>query len=88
MCQFTIHLVETRNRVRYIASHLELFTYDLINCESWEDKLEAKFMSGIQGIPSKKILTPVAAVKASLHDPFFSFDLAHSRNSGVIGWET
>ena len=34
------------------------------------------------------MLTPVAAAKASFHDPVVSLDLAHSLNRGVKGCDT
>ena len=37
---------------------------------------------------SKKMLTPVAAVKASCHEPLASRDLVHSFNSGAMGCDT
>ena len=62
-----------------------MLTYDLIDCKSWEYKLQAEFTSVTQAIPSKTMLTPVAAAKAYFHDPVDSLDLAHSLDSGIIG---
>ena len=48
------HVVETRNCVRYTTSGFKMLTYNLINCESWEHKLQAKRTLGMRGMLGRK----------------------------------
>ena len=38
--QFTHHLVETFDYIRYTVTHFQTFTNDPINCDSWERELQ------------------------------------------------
>ena len=43
--QFTRHLVETLNRIRYAVYRFEAFTYDLVDCDPGKCELQTNNVS-------------------------------------------
>ena len=80
--QFTVHLVETFDCIRYAIGHFEMVAESTIDRESRGCKLQTNAASG-PGILKKEILTFKEAAKASLHEPLVNFNFAHSLKSGT-----
>ena len=82
--QFTVHLVETLDCVRYTIGDFETVAESVVNRESRGCKLQTNEVSSQRtALKQKKILTVTAATKASFHEPPVKFDFAHSLKSGV-----
>jgi hypothetical protein len=82
--QFTRHLVETLDRIRYAVHGFEAFTYDPVDHDP--GKFELKTNS--ESIPrrvrkQKEMLTLAAMPKTSFHLPLVNVAFAHSLRSGV-----
>ena len=79
--QFTVHLVETLECIRYVIGHFEMVAESAINCKFQDGKLhwQTNGMSSQQVAPEQKeILTFRAATKAPLHELPVRFIFAHS----------
>ena len=74
------HLLQTLNSIRYMIAHFQTFTYDLIDHKFWSHKLQITVTSD-RWEALEKMLTLTAVVKASFHEPYANFSLAHSLKS-------
>ena len=82
--QFSHHLVETLDRIRYAVHRFKTFAYSPVDRDPGKCKLESNSVSIPRRVPEqKKILTLAAATKASFHELLTNAALAHSLKSGV-----
>ena len=87
--QFSRHLVETLDRIRYAVHRFEAFTYDLVDRDPRRFELQTNRVSIPRRVRERKeVLTLTAESKASLHKSRVNFTFAHSLRSGVGVGET
>ena len=82
--QFTRHLVETLDRIRYAVRHFETFTNDLVDRGPGKCELRTNSVSIPRQVrEQKKVLALTAESKTSFHKSRVNFAFAHSLRSGV-----
>ena len=73
--QFTVHLVETLNCIRYAIGHFEMVAESIINRESRGGKLQANEVSGQRGGTRTKEDTHIESGYRCLHRRYLLYSV-------------